>query len=73
MPVRIGRAHSVLGLEDHQMEPDFAVAAGLLKLDFMSANETIMGPPDLSGRQFRTRRYAGGGLGQSLQWLRDNF
>lgn len=73
MPVRIGRAHSVLGLEDHQMEPDFAVAAGLLKLDFMNENETIMGPPDLSGRQFRTRRYAGGGLGQSLQWLRDNF
>ena len=73
MPARIGRPHSVVGLEDHQSEPDFAVAAGLIKFDFMRRDETIMGPPDLSGRQFRTRRYAGGGLGQSLRWLRDNF
>ena len=73
MPVRIGRGHSVLGLEEHQMEPDFAVVTGLMKLDFMSRGETISGPPDLSGRQFRTRRYAGGGFGQSMRWLRDNF
>ena len=73
MPVRVGRSHSVLGLENHQAEPDFAVATGLMKLDFMNRNETITGPPDLSGRQFKTRRYAGGGLEQSLRWLRDNF
>ncbi|MEP6342870.1 MAG: cell division protein FtsA [Maricaulaceae bacterium] len=73
MPVRIGRAHSVLGLEEIQSEPDFAVASGLMKLDFLDRDEAIVGPPDLSGRQFRTRRYAGGGLGQFWQWLRDNF
>lgn len=73
MPVRVGRVHSVLGLEEHQSAPDFAVAMGLMKLDFMQRAETISGPLDLSGRQFRTRRYAGGGIGQSLQWLKDNF
>lgn len=73
MPVRVGRAHSVRGLEGHQTEPDFAVATGLMKLEFLQEKEVISGPPDLSGRQFRARRYAGGGLGQSLRWLRDNF
>lgn len=73
IPVRVGRVHSVLGLEDHQSHPDFAVACGLIKLDFMSRNETITGPPDLSGRQFRTRRYAGGGVSVLFRWLRDNF
>ena len=73
VPVRIGRVHSVIGLEDHQSQADFATACGLMKLDFMTRTETISGPPDLSGRQFRTRRYAGGGLGLSLRWLRDNF
>ena len=73
MPVRVGRPHSVLGLEEAQAEPNFAVAAGLIKLDFLDRNEAISGPPDLSGRQFRSRRYAGNGLGQSWRWLRDNF
>lgn len=73
MPVRVGRAHSVLGLEGHQTEPDFAVSAGLMKLEFLQQKEVVSGPPDLSGRQFRARRYAGGGLGQSLRWFRDNF
>ncbi len=73
VPVRLGRVHSVLGLEDHQSQPDFAVACGLMKLDFMTRNETITGPPDLSGRQFRTRRYAGGGVSVLIRWLRDNF
>ena len=73
MPARIGRVHSVLGLEEHQTEPDFSVATGLMKLEFLQQKEVISGPPDLSGRQFRTRRYAGGGLEQSLRWLRDNF
>ena len=73
MPARVGRPHSVLGLEESQAEPNFAVAAGLIKLDFLDRNEAISGPPDLSGRQFRSRRYAGNGLGQSWRWLRDNF
>jgi len=73
VPVRVGRVHSVLGLEDHQSQPDFAVACGLMKLDFMTRNETITGPPDLSGRQFRNRRYAGGGVSVLFRWLRDNF
>ena len=73
MPVRVGRPHSVIGLEKAQAEPSFAVASGLLKLDFLDRKEAISGPPDLSGRQFRSRRYAGGGLGQSWRWLRDNF
>ena len=34
--VRIGRPHGVLGLKDTLSGPDFAVAVGLLKQDFMS-------------------------------------
>lgn len=71
--VRIGRPHGVLGLPETLSGPDFAVAAGMLKAQFMEINEAIDGPPDLSGRRYRQRRYTGGPVGRSLQWLRDNF
>ncbi len=70
---RIGHPHGVLGLEETLSGPDFAVGLGLLKHAFMESDEAISGPPDLSGRRYRQRRYAGGTVGRSLQWLKDNF
>lgn len=71
--VRIGQPHGVFGLSEELGQPDFAVAAGLLKHAFDDSGEAISGPPDLSGRQFRERRYSGNAIGRSLQWLRENF
>lgn len=71
--VRIGRPNGVLGLPETIDGPDFAVATGILKAQFMDIDEAISGPPDLSGRRYRQRRYSGGPVGRSLQWLRDNF
>ncbi len=71
--VRIGRPHGILGLKDTLTGPDFAVAVGLLKYAFSPSGEAIAGPPDLTGRRYRKKRYSGGGLGRSLQWLKENF
>ncbi|MGJ8563471.1 MAG: cell division protein FtsA [Alphaproteobacteria bacterium] len=71
--VRIGRPHGILGLKDTLSGPDFAVAVGLLKQEFMASNEAISGPPDLSGRRYRQKHYSGGGVGRTLQWLKENF
>ena len=71
--VRIGRPHGILGMREAMAGPDFAVATGLLKHAFMESQEAISGPPDLSGRRYRQRRYTGNGLGRSLQWLKENF
>jgi cell division protein FtsA len=70
---RIGRPHGILGLREALSGPDFAVATGLLKREFMPHLEAISGPPDLSGRRYQQKRYSGGGLGRSLQWLKENF
>lgn len=71
--VRIGRPHGILGLKDTLSGPDFAVAVGLLKSEFMMQNEAISGPPDLSGRRYRKKHYTGGSVGRTLQWLKENF
>lgn len=71
--VRIGRPHGVLGLKDNLSGPDFAVATGLLKYQFLKEKEVISGPPDLTGRRYRRKRYSGGSVVRSLQWLRENF
>lgn len=71
--VRIGRPHGLLGLPDTMSGPDFAVASGLIKQVFQDKREAISGPPDLSGKRARSRRYAGGGFGKSLKWFRENF
>lgn len=71
--VRIGRPHGILGLQETLCGPDFAVATGILKSRFAELDEAIDGPPDLSGRRYRQRRYSGGALGRSMQWLRENF
>ncbi len=71
--VRIGRPHGILGLKEALSGPDFAVAVGLLKHEFAPSNEAISGPPDLSGRRYRKKHYAGGGVGRTLQWLKENF
>ena len=71
--VRIGRPHGVLGMRDALTGPDFAVATGLLKQGFSDSAEVITGPPDLSGRRYRQKRYTGNSWGRSLQWLRENF
>lgn len=70
---RIGRPHGVLGVDETFSGPDFAVSVGLLKHAFMENEEAISGPPDLSGRRYRKRRYSGGSFGRSLQWLKENF
>lgn len=70
---RIGRPHGVLGLKDSLSGPAFAVATGLLKYQFIKESEVISGPPDLTGRRYMRKRYSGGSLGRSLQWLRENF
>jgi len=71
--VRIGRPYGIFGMEETLAGPDFAVATGLLKHAYMEQSEAISGPPDLSGRRFRQRRYTGSSLGRSLQWLKENF
>jgi len=71
--VRIGRPHGVLGMREAIAGPDFAVATGLLKHAFVESGEAISGPPDLSGRRYRQKRYTGNTLGRSLQWLKENF
>lgn len=71
--IRIGKPVGILGLKETLAGPDFAVAAGILKLQFSENLEAITGPPDLSGRRYRQRRYNGNAFGRSLQWLRDNF
>ena len=70
---RIGRPHGILGLKDSLSGPDYAVAVGMLKQEFLGSNEAISGPPDLTGRRYRQKRYTGGGLGRSLKWLKENF
>lgn len=70
---RVGSPHGVLGLHQTLSGPDAAVAVGLLKHAFMEKDEAISGPPDLSGRRYRQKHYAGGSFGRSLKWLRDNF
>ena len=70
---RIGRPTGVLGLTDTLTGPDFAVACGILRAQFIDMNEAISGPPDLSGRRYRQKRYSGGAIDRSLQWLKDNF
>jgi len=70
---RIGTPHGVLGLDPTLSGPESAVAVGLLKHAFMEKDEAISGPPDLSGRKYRQRHYAGGSLGRSIKWLKDNF
>jgi len=71
--VRIGKPHGIMGLKETLAGPDFAVAAGILKSKFTESEEAISGPPDLSGRRYRQRRYSGGALGRSVQWLKENF
>ncbi len=71
--VRIGRPHGILGLKDTLSGPDFAVAVGLLKNEFSASTEAIAGPPDLSGRRYRKKHYSGGGLGRTVQWIKENF
>lgn len=71
--VRIGRPHGILGLPEEFSGPEFAVAAGMLKKEFAVHDEPISGPPDLTGRRYRQKRYTGGVAGQTWQWLRDNF
>lgn len=71
--VRIGRPHGVLGLSEMASGSDFAVAAGLVKHGLSQQREAISGAPDLSGRQHRKKRYAGGGIGRSIEWLKENF
>ncbi len=71
--VRVGRPHGVLGLSETASGPDFAVAAGLIKYSFMTGTDAVSGAPDLSGRKYRRRRYAGNSLGRSIDWLKENF
>lgn len=71
--VRVGHPHGLLGLPDEMTGPDFAVATGLIKHVFQDKHEAISGPPDLSGRRIRQRRYAGGNVVRSLKWFKDNF
>ncbi|NNE58653.1 MAG: cell division protein FtsA [Hellea sp.] len=70
---RIGRPHGVLGLDESLSSPDFAVATGLLKYQFLKEKDVITGPPDLTGRRYMKKRYSGGSIGRSIQWLRENF
>jgi len=71
--VRIGQPHGVFGLSDELSQADFAVATGLLKKVFDERPEVVKGPPDLSGRRYRTQRYSGNAVTRSVQWLRENF
>ena len=71
--VRVARPHGLLGLPDTMTGPEFAVAAGLIKYVFQDKREALSGPPDLSGKRHRTKRYAGGNFGKSLKWFKENF
>ena len=71
--VRVGHPHGLLELPDTMTGPDFAVAAGMIKHIFLKKHEAIIGPPDLSGRRIRQRRYAGGSVMRSIKWFKDNF
>ncbi|PHR60428.1 MAG: cell division protein FtsA [Robiginitomaculum sp.] len=71
--VRVGLPHGLLGLPDTMSGPDFSVASGIIKHVFEKKHEVISGPPDLSGKRARTRRYAGGNFSKSLKWFRENF
>jgi len=71
--VRIGKPHGVLGLPETMSGSDFAVPAGLIKQVLLERREAISGPPDLSGKRYRARRYAGGSIGKSLKWFKENF
>ena len=71
--VRVGRPQGLLGLSEHASGPDFATAAGLIKHVFTARAEAISGTPDLSGRKYRRRRYAGNPINRSLDWLKENF
>lgn len=71
--VRVGKPHGVLGLPDTMSGPEFASAAGLLKHVMTERSDVMTGPPDLSGRRNRRKRYSGSGLARSWQWLRENF
>ncbi len=71
--VRIGQPHGIFGLDEMLTSSDFAVATGMLKQAYNHTGEAISGPPDLSGRRFKERRYSGHPLGRSFQWLRENF
>jgi cell division protein FtsA len=71
--VRIGQPHGIFGLDEMLTSSDFAVATGMLKQVYENKGEAITGPPDLSGRRFKARRYSGHALGRSFQWLKENF
>lgn len=71
--VRVGRPHGLLGLSETASGSDFCTAAGLMKYAFMQHSDAINGAPDLSGRKYRKRRYAGNSFGRSLDWLKENF
>lgn len=71
--VRIGQPHGIFGLDEMLTASDFAVATGMLKQAYDNSGEAISGPPDLSGRRYKERRYSGHALGRSFQWLRENF
>lgn len=71
--VRVGRPHGLLDLPETMTGPDFAVAAGLIKHIFENKREAVSGPPDLSGRRVRARRYEGGNFFKSLKWFKENF
>ena len=70
---RIGRPHGLSGLPESMSGPEFAVASGLIKQIYEHKPEVPTGPPNLSGRRIRTKRYVGGGFGRSLRWFKENF
>lgn len=71
--IRIGKPNGILGGSEGANGTGFCTAAGLMKYAFSTRQEAINGLPDLSGRKYRQRRYAGGGLGRSIDWLKENF
>ncbi|HHI88527.1 MAG TPA: cell division protein FtsA, partial [Hellea balneolensis] len=71
--VRLGEPHGLTGVSDGMTGPDFAVASGLIKHVSRDRREAISGPPDLSGRRYRQRRYTGGSLKRSVKWFVENF
>lgn len=71
--VRLGQPYGLTGLPEGMGGPDFAVASGLIKHLSRDRREAVSGPPDLSGRRYRQRRYAGGSLKRSVKWFVENF
>ncbi|HHL42197.1 MAG TPA: cell division protein FtsA [Hellea balneolensis] len=71
--VRVGQPHGLFGLDDDMSGPGFAVTAGLIKGGFAHSSDKIIGTPDLTGRRMRKRRHAGGHIGRSLRWFKENF